>query len=119
VLFDGTVDLVTTSGARMGQIVVRDTPSEDVEVRIDGLKDGDSVRLVAAGNEVARWTASGPSFRQTQHVTLDPAHPTVVRVEAYAADGNAKVFSNPITFLPQMPPAGIPAARREGTGSAH
>lgn len=114
VLFDGTVDLVTPSGARMGQIVVRETASEDVEVRIDGLKDGDSVRMIVAGEEAARWTASGPSFRQTQRVALDPSRPTVVRVAAYASDGTAKVLSNPITFLPQMPPAGIPAARREG-----
>jgi hypothetical protein len=113
VLFNGTVDLVTRSGARMGQIVVRETPSEDVEVRIDGLKDGDAVRLLAAGSEIARWTASGSSFRETQRVALDPAHPTVVRVEAYAPDGTAKVLSNPITFLPQMPPNGIPPARAE------
>jgi hypothetical protein len=116
VLFHGTVDLVTPSGARMGQIVVRETPSEDVAVQIDGLKNGDTVRMIAAGAEIARWTASGASFRQTQRVTLDRAHPTVVRVEAYAPDGTAKVLSNPITFLPQIPPAGIPAARREGSG---
>jgi hypothetical protein len=72
--------------------------------------------MIAAGAEIARWTASGASFRQTQRVTLDRAHPTVVRVEAYAPDGTAKVLSNPITFLPQIPPAGIPAARREGSG---
>ena len=113
VLFDGAVDLVTPSGTRMGQIVVRETPSEDVEVRIDGLKSGDSVRLIVSGSEIARWTADGASFRKTQRVALDPSHPTVVRVEAYTSDGVAKVLSNPITFLPQMPPAGIPPARAE------
>ena len=118
VLFDGTVDLVTPGGARMGQIVLRETPSEDVEVRIDGLKSGDRVRMIVSGEEAARWTADGPSFRQTQRVTLDPAHPTIVRVEAHTADGVAKVLSNPITFLPQMPPNGIPAARAERGGAS-
>lgn len=114
VLFDGTVDLSTARGARMGQIVVTDAPSEDVGVAIDGLEKGDVVRLLASGTEVARWTASGATFRERRHVSLDPQRATVVRVEAYAADQTAKVLSNPITFLPQMPPGGVPPAR-DGT----
>jgi hypothetical protein len=113
VLFDGTLDLTTSRGARMGQIVVRDpsVASETVSVQIDGLATGDSVRLLASGAEVARWTADGAAFQQTHDVALDPTRPTVVRVEAYAADGTVKVLSNPITFLRSAPPAGIPAAR--------
>ena len=113
VLFDGTVDLTTSRGARMGQIVVRDATvaSEQVEVRIDGLATGDSVRLIVSGDETARWTAAGPSFVQQHEVALLPERPTVVRVEAYAADGTAKVLSNPITFVREAPAGGIPAAR--------
>jgi len=116
VLFDGTLDLTTSRGARMGQIVVREPSvvSEAVTVRIDGLAAGDSVRLLASGAEVARWTADGAAFQQTHEVALDPSRPTVVRVEAYTADGTAKVLSNPITFLRSEPPAGIPLARAEG-----
>jgi hypothetical protein len=97
----------------MGQIVVREPSiaSEAVTVRIDGLATGDSVRLIASGAEVARWTADTAAFAQTHEVALDPTRPTVVRVEAYASDGTAKVLSNPITFLRSAPPAGIPAAR--------
>jgi len=113
VLFDGTLDLTTSRGARMGQIVVRDpsVASEAVTVRIDGLTAGDSVRLLASGAEVARWVADGATFRQTHEVALDAQRPTVVRVEVYAADGTAKVLSNPLTFLRSAPPAGIPPAR--------
>lgn len=111
VLFDGTVDLSTARGARMGQIVVRDAASEDVTVAIDGLAAGDSVRLIVSGTEVARWSAASSSFRQTQQVALDPARPTIVRVEAYAPDDTAKVLSNPITFLRDAPDGGIVPAR--------
>lgn len=113
VLFDGTLDLTTARGARMGQIVVRapEIASEQVEVKIDGLAAGDSVRLLVSGEEVARWTAEGAPLTHTHDVALDPTRPTVVRVEAYAADGTAKVLSNPITFVREEPPAGIPAAR--------
>lgn len=116
VLFDGTLDLTTSRGARMGQIVLRDPSiaSETVEVRIDGLAAGDSVRLIASGSELARWTAEGAAFAQKHDVALDPSRPTVVRVETYAADGTAKVLSNPITFLRTEPPAGIPDARAAG-----
>ena len=113
VLFDGTLDLTTPRGARMGQIVLRapDVASEQVEVKIDGLASGDSVRLIVSGEEAARWTAAGASFVQRHEVALHAERPTVVRVEAYAADGTAKVLSNPITFVRSEPPAGIPAAR--------
>jgi hypothetical protein len=111
VLFNGTVDLTTAHGARMGQIVVGDAPSEQVTVAIDGLGAGDVVRMLASGREIARWTATGKSFTQLQQVALDPERPTIVRVEAYAPNQRAKVLSNPITFVRKEPPGGIPRAR--------
>ncbi|HEY8515809.1 MAG TPA: hypothetical protein VIS07_09890 [Candidatus Binatia bacterium] len=105
VLFDGSLDLITKGGARMGQIVVTDAPSEVVQVRIDGLAVGDDVRLIVSGNEAARWSATTPLLVEPYEVTLDETRPTVVRVEVFTADGKAKVFSNPITFV-REPPAG-------------
>ncbi|MEW6267683.1 MAG: hypothetical protein AB1689_00130, partial [Thermodesulfobacteriota bacterium] len=103
VLFDGTLDLTTARGARMGQIVVTDRASEELTVRLDGLAPGDEVRLLVSGVEVARWTASSPALVATQAVALDATRPTVARVEVHAADGAAKVFSNPITFVREEP----------------
>lgn len=114
VLFDGTLDVTAARGARMGEIVVTKVPSEEVTVRIDGLTPGDDVRLVVSGREAARWTATSPAFVATHVAPLDPAAPTVVRVEVYAGDGRAKVFGNPITFVREEPPG-----ERLGTRLVH
>jgi len=118
VLFNGTVDLTTAHGQRMGQIVVSDAKSEDVTVAIHGLVAGDVVHMLASGQEIARWTATGAVFEQRQQVTLDPERPTIVRVEAYAPNERAKVLSNPITFVRKEPAGGIPAARAARAGGA-
>jgi hypothetical protein len=117
VRFDGTVDLTTARGARMGQIVVTDAPHEDVTVRIEGLVARDHVRLVVSGREEGRWRVASSSFAQTRTVMLDPTQPTVVRVEVDGRDGTAKVLSNPITFVRQEPPGERLGARIVRAGS--
>ncbi len=111
VLFDGTLDLTTERGARMGQIVLSDRPNDEVRVTIDGLEPGDVVRVVVSGERVASSAVAGSRYDQRIPVTLADSLPTTVRVRVDGADGGPKVLSNPITFVRSAPPPGLPAAR--------
>jgi len=111
VLFEGTVELTTDRGHRMGQIVVTDRPRVEVTIEVDGLVPGDEVRVIESGETTVRHVASEPRFVLSRDVVLRESGPTTVRVEAYGADGRAKVFSNPITFVPPGDREELPAAR--------
>lgn len=111
VAFDGTMELETRQGFRMGNIVVTDRPTAEIDIRSEGLTAGDHVVLVQSGLRKETYRVTGPVFAQRVTVPLDRASPTVVRAEAYGAGGGAKAFTNPITFLREPPDDGIPSAR--------
>jgi hypothetical protein len=111
VLFDGTLDLVSAAGHRMGQIVVTDRDTDDVAIEIDGLSAGDAVAVVESGRKTETIVAKSASLRASRTVRLDPEQPTVVRLEVRGADGTVKVLSNPITFVRTVPAGGIEPAR--------
>ncbi|HZR80473.1 MAG TPA: hypothetical protein VFD92_05175 [Candidatus Binatia bacterium] len=110
-LFDGAIDLTTSRGFRMGQIVVTDRPREEVRVAVTGLQVGQVVSLVVAGEPKASTAARSGSVEAAHDVELAVAGATAVRAEVRGGDGALEAASNPITFLRAPPADGLPAAR--------
>jgi hypothetical protein len=104
--FEGTLDLVDASGARMGSLVATDAPRACVTLQADGLAAGDRVRVLERGRETAAWASRGERLRVGHAVALDDARPSPVRVELWGADGQIRALSNPITFLREPPREG-------------
>ena len=109
-LFDGSVDLVSGRGFRMGQIVVTDRPREEVAISIRGLGKGDVVRVVE-GSHTESLSVEGDEFAAKRPVEIAPEGTTLLRIEADAASGTAKVLSNAIVFVRRAPEGGLPGAR--------
>ena len=95
--FDGALDLVTAEGGRMGDVLRVAPGAQDVEVRADGLRPGQTVRVLRDGAEIGQHPSAGGSLRV--HETLDVLVPTFVRVEVLEA-GEVVAASNPIHFVP-------------------
>jgi hypothetical protein len=110
-LFRGLLDLKTADGFRMGQIVVTDRPSFRVDLDVVGATRGDVLRVVRNGESGESWTIAGDSARESYEAKIDAGAATVVRVELADAQGRQKAFSNPITFVRSVPPAGIASDR--------
>lgn len=110
-LFDGTVDLETSHGHRMGQIVVTDETSVDVTLRADGVGSGDLVRVVDAVGAVLTDSASDDSWQTSVSLPLDPVQDTFLRFEIDDPQGTSKVHSNPVHFVRSVGAQGIPASR--------
>jgi hypothetical protein len=106
--YDGTLDLTTARGFRMGQIVLTDREAVVVEVSLTGLEARDEVRVVEPSGPVAMLEANGAQLRREHPVQ---ALPGFVRVELLGDDGEPRVLSNPIHFLREAPQGGIPPAR--------
>jgi hypothetical protein len=96
--FDGTLELTTDGGARMGQVVVTDRAAVDLRIEVDGLVATDRVIVVESG-ELARYLdVDAESFRSTERLALPPG-PAFVRSECLAH------------FVREVPPGGIEPAR--------
>ncbi|MCA9310353.1 MAG: hypothetical protein KDA21_04055, partial [Phycisphaerales bacterium] len=107
-LFDGHADHGTADGWRMGSIVVTDRASAEISTVFDGLASGDTVRIIATGVPVSSEVVTGSSFATVTELVIDPGAPSAyLRAEVYGADGTAKVFTNPVVFLPVLPSAGL------------
>ena len=98
VLFDGTLDLSTPNGWRMGQVVETARKSVTVELTLTDAAPGDRVTLLVNGSPLDEVTCTRTVLTHEREVALD-ATVTTVRVEVYDPSGRAKVFSNPITFV--------------------
>jgi len=108
--FDGTLELSTDGGSRMGQIVVTDRDAVELDIAVDGLVPTDRVIVVESG-ELARFLdVEAESFRSTQHLALPPG-PSFVRIECLARKGDEKVYSNAIHFVREVPEGGVEPAR--------
>jgi hypothetical protein len=101
--FDGRLDLTTPGGFHMGDIVVTNAPSAEITLSVDGLVVGDVLRWIVSGALASTSIVGAPSVIESRTVVLNPSAPTAVRVEVYAAAGQEKVFSNPITFVRNAP----------------
>jgi hypothetical protein len=107
--FDGTMDLSTSTGFAMGQIIVSDKANTAVTISIDGLESGDEIRTIWAGQHVNTYFATASQFSQLEVYPIDPDSGTFLRVEVYGTGGVEKVFSNPIYFTTRLPVSGISA----------
>jgi hypothetical protein len=101
--FDGSIDLTSAGGFRMGDVVVTSAASESVTAVLTGLAAGDRVQWIVSGAPAGVTTASGPSLKETRTIALHPSEPTIVRVELREPGGAEQAFSNPITFVRGAP----------------
>lgn len=95
--FDGALDLVTADGGRMGDVLRVAPGVQHVEVRADGLRTGQTVRVLRDGAEIGRHPSVGARLRVREMV--DVLAPTFVRFEVLAQD-EVVAASNPIHFVP-------------------
>ncbi|MFM8410049.1 MAG: hypothetical protein ACKOCT_07205 [Alphaproteobacteria bacterium] len=109
-LFDGSLDMVSDRGFRMGQVVVTDRPQAEISVDVQGLEKGDVLRVVDGGAG-ASLAVDAPAFSTKRRIPLRPDRATVFRVEADSSKGTAKVLGNPIVFVRSAPEGGVPPAR--------
>ncbi|MGQ0720591.1 MAG: FlgD immunoglobulin-like domain containing protein [Candidatus Eiseniibacteriota bacterium] len=123
--FDGTVDLATPDGLRMGQVVLTDRPAEEVIVSASGVPADVQVRLLqmeiredspvpylvptVLRDEMLAGTVSGGGFSDT--VSIDVTLPSYLRLELRGALGEELAFSNPLHFVKTVPSLGIPGPR--------
>jgi hypothetical protein len=126
--FEGTVDVRTSDGFRMGQVVVTDRPEHELIIEVTGAPAGVQVRMkqcevrdppsenyVVANvlrDEMLSGEEAGGVFTDT--VSVDVAIPSFVRLEVFDAEGKELVFGNPIFFLSDAPSEGVPAQRVAG-----
>lgn len=109
-LFDGSLDMSSDRGFRMGQIVVTDRPRAAISIRASGLAKGDVLRAVDGGAG-ATIPVDASDFSAKREVEIAPERATVFRVEVDSRDGTAKVLGNPIVFVRRAPEGGLPPAR--------
>ena len=108
-LFDGRLELESARGFRMGEIVLTDRDTARVQVRVEGLAEGDAVTCVEAGGlERALGTATASEFAG-DHVLASV--PGFARFEVRNAAGTVKLLSNPIHYVSAAPEGGLPPAR--------
>jgi hypothetical protein len=110
--FDGTIDLTTDAGFRMGQIVVTDRARDRVTVELSAAKRGDRLRLVRSGERVAEVPIPHDGeFRHGVDITLDGLRPTTIRAELCGRPSDCFLYSNPITYVRQRPDREYPSGR--------
>jgi len=97
VRFDGTLDLVDASGARMGATLTTDAAEVVVTLEATGTTPGQSVRVIESGQPGASYPVTASEFRQEHRLRL-PAGGGFVRFELHDASG-AIALSNPLHYL--------------------
>ena len=95
-LFDGLLDLSSESGARMGDVRTVEPGPQVIEIVADGLRAGQSVRVIRDGEVMAEHATGAAEFRARHRIEVDAS--TFVRTEVMA-DGEPIALSNPIHFV--------------------
>lgn len=93
---------------RMGQAVPTPSTTQELEIEVDGARNGDVLVLLKNGVEQNRWTFEDRSLAVSGLV--DPEAGDWVRLEVRDTEDNPYLFSNPIYYLAEGVEA--PAARR-------
>jgi hypothetical protein len=123
--WQGTLDLATADGFRMGQVILTDQAEHSLLVHATGAPPGSLVRLLQAEmrddppqeyltpNWLRDEILGGPSGEGivADTVAIDTTVPSLVRIELRRADGSEQAFSNPIHFVRAVPGAGVAAER--------
>lgn len=109
VIFDGTMDIETDTGALMGAIVVTDRPAVGATIRLRDVAVGDTARVIDSGALESTTLLDETHADIPVQVAVDPATGSFVRAEVYSAlaGRTEKAFSNPIYFRDDVPEGGI------------
>ncbi len=95
-LFDGRLDLSSESGGRMGDLQRVDAGPQRIEISAEGLRAGQSVRVIRDGEEMAVHATGETTLRVSHEIEI--GGPTFVRIEVTEA-GEPVALSNPIRFV--------------------
>ena len=94
----------------MGQVVITDRAEVELHLEVSGLQISDVVKLIESGEQSHQYRVVAENFSQREVIALPAGRESFVRFEVYDSRGNAKVFSNTISFV-RKPKHGISAAR--------
>lgn len=108
--FDGRLDITSAEGGRMGQVLFVGDTGITLTYRAEGLRQGQRIRNVHDGRIVERFIPNGASFEHSERIA--GGETGCVRFEVVDDQGPV-AFSNPLYLLPNPPPNGVPAARRQ------
>lgn len=115
-MWDGSMDLFTSDGHVMGDVVVATEDSREVTFVADGLAPGWEARLVHNGRVFESVPVDGDELKVTREIEITAA--SVVRFCVHNEAGEAVVCSNPIYFYSQPPQRLLPPVRLKGHGPA-
>ena len=104
---DVSVNLTTPQRFKMGQIIVSDKINQQINIRIEGLSNNDTVKIMRNGNRRSTHTTWGTTYNRDIWVTLNNYGVSFWRTEVYSSSGQEKIFSNPIYFVRDVPKDGI------------
>jgi hypothetical protein len=107
--FDGRLDIETDAGARMGQVVVASRDGERVRYRAEGLREGQTLRVVRDGRPGPQWTPRDGGLEWSEEIRVEA--PTFVRIEVREGS-QAVALGNPLYLLPASSERRVPEARR-------
>jgi hypothetical protein len=107
--FDGRLDITTSGGGRMGQVLSLGDAGTTLTYSADGLRPGQRIRIVRDGRIGERLAPSDRSFEFSEQIA--GGEPTFVRFEVVDDQGPV-ALSNPVYLLPEPLPRGVPSARR-------
>jgi hypothetical protein len=107
--FDGRMDVVSDGGGRMGDVVVTAAGEQVVRFRVQGLRAGQSLRLLRDGRPLRTISPADAEVEVRERISV--LSNTFVRFEIID-QGEIVALSNPLYFvLPEQP---VPAWRRVG-----
>jgi FlgD Ig-like domain len=120
--WNGSMDMATADGFRMGQVVWTDRDSHDLSIEITDVPPGARIHLKQGEvrdnqgtsypnvnwlrDEELTGSVVGGVFTDT--VTLDTTVPSFARLELRNSADDEMAFSNPVAFVRQIPTHGIP-----------
>ena len=122
-LFQGSLDLLTTAGARMGQVAVEEDHGTTLTVLADGLPNGSSLEVISfAFDETQVGAPAAADYTRTQIVAsdltggstlvnIDGKRASVHRAIVVNAEGDTIALSNPIWLLTDDPSTEVPSPR--------
>ncbi|MCS5637287.1 MAG: CehA/McbA family metallohydrolase, partial [Myxococcota bacterium] len=91
--FDGELDIRAKGGGRMGDRLVRAPGPLELTFHAQGLREGQSIRLVGDGVSLGEFESKGPDW--SRRAVVDVQGPTFLRFEVLEA-GRAVALSNPL-----------------------
>jgi hypothetical protein len=123
--WNGDIDLQTTDGFRMGQIVLTDRDDHDLMIQVTNVQPDVQVRLrqieirdhptgsyiniTHLRDELLAGEVIDSEF--LDEVAIDTTVPSLVRIEVLNGSAEEMAYSNPVHFVREMPIEGMRAER--------